>query len=502
MKKLLVTPFIIVWMAAPFAFANEAMMNMSDMTSKDSMMMSGMSMSGMNMPHTSMSGMDMSHMSMSGMMMNKDHQHQEMPMNTLKAHNKLPANIADQIDKKISGLSFSKLEKLHDKMFTLKSKIWLEKVKFKNNDLVLSVLNSMMDSVSEKLGKSLVTNEKIYIANEWDSSIVVIDSNSKKVIKSINLSEEHNGKIIYYSAHNVQVSPNGKIVAVTANVVMGKDEHNEKDEHSQKDEHSESMGDKDIIILIDPQTDTITWHIEVDAWVHLAHIVINNDATYAYFVSQKGKIYQLSLTSHAIEKAIDLENGSQPHGIRLSPDGKFLYIALLWKQALGVYDTSTDAIEYIPLWDKVVQVAITPDNTYAFASLYNTKRIARYNVQSKVVDFIDLPQDAQGPVQIYPSPDSNYLYVADQWYYFGKQTGHTIYKIDIKKAQVVSSFLGWDGPHGVVVSKDGNYVYVTNLLSHTLSVIDTKTNTVAHNVNIGKTPNGISIWTKWQWGTP
>jgi hypothetical protein len=49
-----------------------------------------------------------------------------------------------------------------------------------------------------------------------------VDASNNAIIKSINLSQQYYGKFLEYSAHNVQVSPDGKILAVTANIAEPK----------------------------------------------------------------------------------------------------------------------------------------------------------------------------------------------------------------------------------------------------------------------------------------
>lgn len=335
------------------------------------------------------------------------------------------------------------------------------------------------------------STQKIYIANEWDSSVSVIDATNKMLIKSISLSQQYYGKFLKYSAHNVQVSPKGTIVAVTANIL------------EEKNVHGDEMVNSDQLILIDPNTDTIVGRIEMGIWEHLAHVVIDATDSFAYVVSQeKWKVYIINLSTKKMVKEIKLSDWAQPHGIRLSPDGKNLYIAMIGDKSLGIMNTQTFLLEYIPVWDKVVQVAVTPDGKYVFASLYHTKSIARYDILNKRLENILLPNGSKWPIQMYPTPDSRFLYIADQWFYFDEPTNNQIYKIDIASNQVVKRYTWWQAPHGVVVSPDGKIAYITNLLSDTVSVIDTTTDMVTDTISVGKKPNGISIRTKWIGGTP
>src|SRR3989344_8585537 len=65
--------------------------------------------------------------------------------------------------------------------------------------------------------RAFAVKEKIYVAVEGDAKIAVIDPVSQKVIRSIDLSMEHEGGKLSFAPHNVQVSPDQKSVWVTAN---------------------------------------------------------------------------------------------------------------------------------------------------------------------------------------------------------------------------------------------------------------------------------------------
>jgi YVTN family beta-propeller protein len=339
--------------------------------------------------------------------------------------------------------------------------------------------------------KLIESNEKIYTANEWDSSVSVVDVKTEKLIKSINLSRQFYGKFLTYTAHNVQVGPKGTIIAVTVNIMEDKDSHGEEEVNN------------DELILIDPMTDMIIGRIPLGLGMHLAHVVIDANDTIAYVASQEQWIlFTVDLPNKKILKETKLPEGSLPHGIRLTPDGKNLFIAFIGEKAIGIMNTETYNLELVPTSDKVVQVAVTPDGKYVLGSLYNTKSIARYDLTTKRLDILWLPDGAKWPIQLYPTPDSRFLYVADQGFYFDQPTSDQIYKIDIASLQVVKSYTGWQAPHGVVVSKDGKKAYITNLLSDTISVIDIISDTVTGTIAVGKKTNGISIWTRWIWGTP
>ena len=81
---------------------------------------------------------------------------------------------------------------------------------------------------------------------------------------------------------------------------------------------------------------------------------------------------------------------------------------------MSVINIADGKITDIPLGGVVVQTAVTRDGKFVFASLYDTKEVIRYDLQSGEIKRIPLPADAQGPIQLYATPDSKLLYVADQ----------------------------------------------------------------------------------------
>ncbi|HBB43866.1 MAG: 40-residue YVTN family beta-propeller repeat protein [Parcubacteria group bacterium GW2011_GWA1_44_13] len=344
-------------------------------------------------------------------------------------------------------------------------------------------------------------NGKVYVAIEGSGEIAVLDAQTKKVLKRIDLSEDKNGMTVSYMPHNVQVAPDNKSVWVTANA----DDRNMKmsfriisrAEASEGHDGEEiSIGkSNDEVIVIDPFSDAIVKRIELGQELHLSHVALTPDSSYAIVASQeKGIIYKINTTSFAVEKDVATKQGAGPHGLRISPDGKTAYIAMLSGKSMGVLDIASFSLRDVPLKGAAVQTGVTPDGKYALASVYDAKSLAVYDVASSKLNYIDLPKEAKGPVQIYPTPDSRFVYVADQGFYFDQPIGDTVYKIDLQEMKVVQAIKGGSAPHGVVVSKDGAFVYITNLKSDDVSVIDTAQGKEVAKINVGKMPNGISVW--------
>lgn len=151
-------------------------------------------------------------------------------------------------------------------------------------------------------------------------------------------------------------------------------------------------------------------------------------------------------------------------------------------------------LEEIPLKGEAVQTGVTADGKYALASVYDAKSLAVYDIAIGGLSYIDLPESAKWPVQIYPTPDSRFVYVADQGYYFNQPKNNLVYKIDLLKIEPTKEIKAGEAPHGIVISPDGKTILVTNLLSKDVSVINADTDMEIKRIKIGEHPNGISLW--------
>lgn len=344
-----------------------------------------------------------------------------------------------------------------------------------------------------------ILDSKIYVAVEGEAKVAVIDPIGMAVIKEIDLSIEHEGGRLPFAPHNIQVSPDNKTVWVTGNAT-GHEAHSfnliqPADAHGEKE--ITDSGESDEVIVIDPSHDTIVKRIQIKSGIHLAHVVLTPDSKYAYVTAQvEGVIYKIDARSYEIVKEVKFSDGSEPHGLRISADGSFAYVAMLKGKSLGILDLKTNKFSEVSLDGAAVQTGVTSDNKYAVVSLYDVKQLAIYNVAKKEVNYVDLPENSKGPIQMYSTPDSKFIYLADQGYYFGEPLGEWVYKIDIETREVVKEIKAGKAPHGVVVSGDGKFVYVTNLLSNDISVISTVEDKEIKRIKVGKEPNGISIWYK------
>lgn len=342
--------------------------------------------------------------------------------------------------------------------------------------------------------------EKIYVAVEGEGKIAVYDAANHQRLRTIDLAVEHAGMRMAPAPHNIQVTPDGTAVWVTANSAMHGDGKGEEHEAMSQ---GMAQSPADEIIVIDPATDTVTHRIPLAPGLHLAHVVVAPDGSKALATAQnESAIYELDAREYRVIRKIQAPVGSQPHGLRFSTDGKQAFVALLGAKSLGVLDVASGVLRTVVLNGAPVQTAVTPDGKFALASLYDTRRIAVYEIATQSVRYIDLLGDARGPVQLYPTPDSRHVYVADQGHYFNQPDSEWVYKVDLRLFRTVWAIRAGKAPHGIVIGKDGRHAYITNLVGNDLSVIDLRQDRETARLPVGAEPNGISIWNRNSGGTP
>ncbi len=345
--------------------------------------------------------------------------------------------------------------------------------------------------------------EKVYVAVEGEGTVAVFDASSRQLLKRIDLAGVAHGMRMPIAPHNVQVAPDGSALWVTAN--SGHQGHGKAppEENHEGMAHPLAEPPADEVIVIDPATDTVIRRIPLAPGLHLAHVVLTPDGAKAFVTAQNtGAIHEIDAKEYRVARTIQAPPGSQPHGLRVSPDGKTAYVALLQGKGLGILDVASGQLRVLPLDGAPVQTAVTPDGRYALASLYDTKKLAVHDTGDQSLRYIELLGSARGPVQLYPTPDSHYAYVADQGHYFGEPDSEWVYKVDLRQLKTVWSIKAGRAPHGIAIDRDGHYAYITNLVGGDLSVIDLSTDREVARLPVGAEPNGVSIWNSRTGGAP
>src|SRR6266851_8119657 len=77
--------------------------------------------------------------------------------------------------------------------------------------------------------------------------------------------------------------------------------------------------------------------------------------------------------------------------------------------------------------------------------------------------------------------------------YVGLFKDNAVAVLDTGTNQVLSTISVPAGPHGVVITPDDRWVYVSSDGASTVSVIDTNTDAISNSIEVGQTPHGVAI---------
>lgn len=221
---------------------------------------------------------------------------------------------------------------------------------------------------------------------------------------------------------------------------------------------------------------------------HPAHVVVeSNDGRAFVTLSRENVVAVIDLARNEVVRKIP--TGRFPHGLRISPDGRSVYVANVEDGSVSVIDMTTlSEVAKIPVGKGPVQVGFTPDGAKVYVSLRDENKVAVIDAKTKVVlARIDV---GRNPIQVHATRDGLFVYAANQG--TDAEPSDTVSVIDTATGKVVATIRTGAGAHGVATSTDGRFVFVTNIVAGTVSAIDAKTRTVVATFTVGRGPNGIT----------
>lgn len=306
----------------------------------------------------------------------------------------------------------------------------------------------------------IIAKSIYYTANEG-GGITRIDAVTNAVIDTIPVDG---------TVHNVQVSPNGKVLGATFLPKM---------------EGHGAMEMNGFALFFDIVTNNLIKKVEVGG--HPAHIVFTQDGTYVLVANnESNNVTVIDAKTYDVVK--NVPTGKGPHGFRISQDSKIAYIANMGEDTISVIDIATlKDTKQITVGETPVTTGITKDGKTVAVTLNAENMLAVVDLATDKVDKIMV---GQGPAQVFIQSDDKFAFVANQG--TKQQPSNTISKIDLVSKKVVATIEVGKGAHGVVTSNDNKFVYVTNMYENTVSVIDNNANKVIKTVMVGTIPNGIT----------
>jgi YVTN family beta-propeller protein len=194
-----------------------------------------------------------------------------------------------------------------------------------------------------------------------------------------------------------------------------------------------------------------------------------------------GTVNVIDPTNNAITATITV--GIFPEAIAITPDRQRAYVTNEFANSVSVIDlnsnTVIDTIMGFMAGDFPFGIAITPDGRYAYVSNQGNGTVSVIDTSlNSIVKTITV---SLAPKDIVVSPDGETVYV----------TGDFVIAIDTATKMVIASIDIGGTSTGIAISPDGRTVYAVNEVLGEIAVIDTKTNTFISTIPLSPTPTGI-----------
>jgi YVTN family beta-propeller protein len=200
--------------------------------------------------------------------------------------------------------------------------------------------------------------------------------------------------------------------------------------------------------------------------------------------SKEGNLYVFSLPEGELIKKLAVN--SPVHGVDISPNNKYLYLAGGSKGSSGnvlVIDTETYEVVNKIITNGAGHIHFSPDGKYAYVS----------NVDENLISVIDTTKQelltkvdvGAGPNEAISSPDGKYFYTANF-------IDGSISVVNTKNWEIELTKPVDQGTHGIITSSDGKYIWAANR-TNTISIIDTEDYQEVKTLTINGRANHIAI---------
>lgn len=292
--------------------------------------------------------------------------------------------------------------------------------------------------------------DRAYVTNMSESTLSVVDLSTQSVIAVVPVGDFPQG---------VAINPAGTVVCA-ANTFS------------------------DSATVIDAETNTVLATLPVGAFP--VGVTAHPDGTRFYVANIGGTISVIDRASLTVTAEVFSGNGAI--GVVMSPDGSRLYVSN-FGGSFSVFDTTTDTLlDSFPLSiTSPVAIAVHPDGTRVYvADRFGSAVAVIDTTLNAEVATMSVGADSIG---LAVSPSGDLLYKGD--FGPGGAPSNLVYVIDTNTLAVVDSIEVGLAPVAIDFHPDGGSIYVTNIESNDMSVIDAETHVVTATFGVGIWPNSF-----------
>ncbi|MGI8914187.1 MAG: cytochrome D1 domain-containing protein [Chloroflexota bacterium] len=241
-----------------------------------------------------------------------------------------------------------------------------------------------------------------------------------------------------------------------------------------------------VAIAIDPKTVQVVSRIDTGTLGPGHSLMLTPDFKTAYVnAAGSNAINVIDVATKAVKDKIEV--GSFPCDCHLSPDGKFGYTPERDQDTVAKFDTSTNKIIKrmdFPKGSKPYMLRVSPDGkeVWVQAAGNNTNNI----VDPDNLTILHSEADGQSPVTNAWSPDGKYVLLTHE-----KDETVTVY--DAKSQKMLKRITVGQDSTNIGFTPDGKKAFIAVTGANSVAIIDLASLTVVTQVPAGKSPQGLIV---------
>lgn len=320
----------------------------------------------------------------------------------------------------------------------------------------------------------------ICVTNEKSGDVTIIDGATGKAIDTIAVGKRPRG---------IHASPDGKTlyVAVSGSPITGPPQLDAKGNPIQKDDDDDDKNadrSADGIAVVDLTARKFVK--KLPAGVDPEQFAVSADGKHLYISNEDVATLSVSnVETGKVEHIVAVKK--EPEGVAFTPDFRFVYVTCETGGDVCVVDVATNkVVNEFKVGPRPRNVAFLPDGSKGFVPAESSGQLFVFNgVDQRVLKTLQLPPGSR-PMGLLMSADGQKLYITT-----GR--GGTVLVLDTATLEVKNSIKVGQRPWGIALSPDGTKLYVANGPSNDVSIVDVATEKEIGRVKAGEGPWGVTV---------
>ena len=291
--------------------------------------------------------------------------------------------------------------------------------------------------------------DSLYVVNEYDKTLSVIDSSKNTVVATVSVNDNVNSMVMSKDSSKVYIS------TVNANAIE----------------------------ILNTQTNSFTGSISLPDGP--SALVVSPDGTSLYAISRPGNVYLISTASDTVSATLsNVFNLGAQQSAAFSSDGSLLFVVTggIGPAVLQYFDIATKVAGTVSVSGSrpgsSIAVVANPKSDVVYVGCSGSSIYAVDSKNNFSTTQIVAGSQASGGAM---TPNGQTLYFTTE--------SSGILAIDPTTLTIKQTIPDAGFPWGVAITADGAHAYVPNILTDTVSVIDTSTNAIVATIPVGVSPD-------------